>query len=71
MIELEEPEQGTETPLPDGAEGERSADPDPVGSKGPMDLVRGLARVLLFFVCLALVVTASIYLPALVVGGCC
>lgn len=58
MIELEEPEQGTETPLPDGAEGERSADPDPVGSKGPMDLVRGLARVLLFFVCLALFLVA-------------
>ena len=58
MIELEEPEQGTETPLPDGAEGERSADPDPVGTKGPLDLVRGLSRVLLFLVCLALFLVA-------------
>ena len=50
MTWLEEPEQGTGTPSQDGA---RAA-----GTKGPMDLVRGLSRVLLFLVCLALFLVA-------------
>jgi len=58
MIALEEPEQGTETPPRDGAETERTTAPGPVGRKGPMDLVRGLSRVLLFFICLALFLVA-------------
>ena len=58
MTGLEEPEQGTGTPPPDGTEGEGVTDPGPVGSRGPMGLVRGLSRVLLFLVCLALFLVA-------------
>lgn len=58
MIELEEPERGAEAPPREGAEAEMAADPVPVGGKGAMDWVRGLSRVLLFFVCLALFLVA-------------
>ena len=58
MIELEEPERGAEAPPRDGAETGMAADPEPVGDKGPMYWVRGLSRVLLFFVCLALFLVA-------------
>jgi len=58
VIELEEPERGAEAPPRDGAETGMAADPEPVGDKGPMYWVRGLSRVLLFFVCLALFLVA-------------
>ena len=58
MIELEEPQRGTELPPRDGAQTDRAADPEPVGGKGPKGLVHGLVRVLLFFVCLALFLVA-------------
>jgi sodium-dependent phosphate cotransporter len=58
MSELEEADRGTGSPARDGAETEGPADTGSVARKGPMDRVRGLSRVLLFFVCLALFMVA-------------
>jgi hypothetical protein len=58
MSELEELDRGTGPPARDGAETEGPADTGSVARKGPMDRVRGLSRVLLFFVCLALFMVA-------------
>jgi sodium-dependent phosphate cotransporter len=55
MIAANEPEEGAGMPQGDSAQGARAA--DPAGS-GPMGLVRGLLRVLLFVACLALFLVA-------------